>query len=293
MKRHTILILITSLLALIGCEEAVRPSYAPEIVVEGWIENGGFPVVILTTTVPVSSSVKDSTDLKDHIIRWGKVTISDGEKDVILTGRVDDRYFPPYIYTTSGMRGVVGKEYCLTVEYSGRTVTASTTIPEPVPLEYVKVKEVENGSSTTEDRRYQIIGGLKDDPHTKDYYKVFTKIQHQDSSFVSSFLGLTDDAVLTDQIKEIPINRGFGTIGWKNENYFKHDDIVHIRFSTLTQQGYEYWSDFEEIQSLSQNPFFPISTDIRSNIKGGLGYWTGYGSTYYTITCDGPSFLEL
>ena len=293
MKSHAFLILITSLLAFIGCEEAVLPSYDPEIVVEGWIENGGFPVVILTTTVPVSSSVKDSTDLKDHIIRWGKVTISDGEKDVVLTGRKDDRYFPPYIYTTSGMRGVSGKEYSLKVEYSGRTVTASTTIPEPVPLEYVRVHEVENGSDDPEDRRYQITGGLKDNPQTKDYYKVFTKIQHQDSSFVSSFLGLTDDAILTDQVKEIPINRGFGTIGWKNENYFRSDDIVHIRFCTLTPQGYIYWSDFEEIQSLSQNPFFPISTDIRSNIRGGLGYWTGYGSTYYTITCDGPSFLPL
>lgn len=293
MKHHIFLTLCALLLAIAGCEEARLPSYIPEIVVEGWIENGGFPVVILTTTVPVSSTVKDSTELKDHIIRWGKVSISDGEKDVILTGRVDDRYFPPYIYTTSGMRGEVGKEYNLTVEYSGRTVTASTTIPEPVPLEYIKVKEADNGSSSPEDRRYQIIGGLRDNPHTKDYYKVFTKIQHQDSSFVSSFLGLTDDAILTDQIKEIPINRGFGTINWKDENYFKPDDIVHVRFVTLTPQGYEYWSDFEEIQSLSQNPFFPISTDIRSNIKGGLGYWTGYGSTYYTIICNGPLFLEL
>ena len=89
--------------------------------------------------------------------------------------------------------------------------------------------------------------------------------------------------MLSDGIEEIPINRGFGQLDGKNDPYFKSNDIVHIRFCTLTQKGWEYWSDFEEIQSLTQNPFFPITTDIRSNIKGGLGYWTGYGSNYYTL----------
>ena len=270
-------------LALIGCEEVRLPSYDQQIVVEGWIENDGYPVVILTTTVPVNSSVKDSTDLKDYLIRWGKVSISNGEKEVVLSGRKDDRYFPPYIYTTSRMKGEVGKEDQLSVESGGRTVTASTTIPEPATLEYLRVQEVQDDGNDPGSGRYQIIGGLRDNKDRKDYYKVFTKVHLQDSSYVSSFLGLTDDAILGDGIKEIPINRGFGQIDWKNENYFKLNDIVQVRFCTLTQEGWEYWSDFEEIQSLSKNPFFPITTDIRSNITGGLGYWTGYGSTYYTV----------
>lgn len=268
---------------LTGCEGVTLPSYDPQIVVEGWIENDGFPIVMLTTTIPVNGSVKDSSDLKDHIIRWGKVSISDGENEVILTGRKDDRYFPPYIYTTSRMKGEVGKEYLLTVEYSGRTVTATTTIPEPVPLEYVRSQKVQDYGTDPESKRYQIIGGLKDDRTMKNYYKVFTKVSREDSSYVSSFLGLTDDIMLGDGIKEIPINRGFSILDWKNENYFKPNDLVHIRFCTLTPEGWEYWSDFEEIQSLSQNPFFPISTNIRSNIRGGFGYWTGYGSNYYTL----------
>ena len=283
MRNKSFIIYLLLLLALIGCEGVRLPSYDQQIVVEGWIENGGFPVVILTTTVPVSSSVKDHTDLKKYVIRWGKVTISDGENDVILTGRKDDRYFPPYVYTTSRIKGEVGKDYHLTVEYSGRKVTAVTSIPQPAPLEYVKVLEVHDSGGSSESKKYQIVGGLKDDRSRKDYYKVFTKIYGQDSSFVSSFLGLTDDAILSDEVREIPVNRGYGQLDGRKETYFKFGDVVQVRFSTLTPQGYEYWSDFEEIQSLSQNPFFPITTDIRSNIQGGLGYWTGYGSTYYTL----------
>ena len=286
MRKESLIIYLISLLALIGCEGVQLPSYDQQIVVEGWIENGGFPVVILTTTVPVTS-VKDSMDLKEYIIRWGKVTVSDGENDVILSGRKDDRYFPPYIYTTSRMKGEAGKDYHLTVEYSGRKVTAVTTIPEPVPLEYLRVHEMQGSGEDIESKQYQLIGGLKDNRDRKDYYKVFTKVHGKDSSYVSSFLGLTDDAILSDEIREIPVNRGYRH--WKKKNYYKFNDIVYVRFCTLTAQGYEYWSDFEEMQSLSQNPLFPITTDIRSNIQGGLGYWTGYGSTYYTIEIGAES----
>lgn len=279
MKPGYLNILFILLCSLTGCKDVLLPAYDPQIVVEGWIENDGFPVVILTTTVPVNDEIADSTDLGKYVIRWGKVTISDGENGVVLTGRKDERYFPPYIYTTSKIRGKTGNSYHLTVEYSGRTVTAVTTIPEPVPLEYTKVCKVTDDKS----EQYQIIGGLKDNKVTKDYYKVFTKVHNRDSSYVSSFLGLTDDATLSDEIEEIPINRGLNNSDWTKEKYFRPNETVHIKFCTLTRQGYEYWSDFEEIQSLSQNPFFPISTNIRSNIQGGLGYWTGYGSTYYTI----------
>jgi hypothetical protein len=274
-------LLILSLLAFWACQDAVLPYHTPEIVVEGWIENEGYPVVMLTTTVPVNESVKDSSDLAGHIIRWGKVTVSDGEKEVVLAGKKDDRYFPPYIYTTSRIKGEVGKTYRLMVEYSGRIVTASTTIPKPAQLEYIKVRK-------TEDEKYYMSAGLKDDRSTKDYYKIFTKVRKRDSTYNSAFLGLTDDVVLGDGIEEIPINKGVGSLTGIEENHFSLNDIVDIRFCTLDRKSWEYWSDFEEIQSLSRNPFFPITTDIRSNIEGGLGYWAGYGSTYYSIEISSP-----
>ena len=73
------------------------PADAPEIVVEGWIEDGGFPVVMVTTSVPVSSEYEKWDSLEDHLVRWAKVTVSDGENEVVLTGKMDRNYFPPYI----------------------------------------------------------------------------------------------------------------------------------------------------------------------------------------------------
>ena len=62
----------------------------PALVVEGWIEDGGFPVVILSQTIPVSKGSQNMNDLIDYVIRWAKVTVSDGTDSVALIGKYDD-----------------------------------------------------------------------------------------------------------------------------------------------------------------------------------------------------------
>ena len=269
------------LLCLTGCAEVGLPQPVPQIVVEGWIENGYNPIVMLTTTVPIGESVTDLKELEKFVINWGKVTISDGEKSVVLSGRRNNDYFPPYIYTTSSMTGQAGKTYTITVEYSGRTVTAQTTIPEDVPLEYIRV-----AASGENPDNFQLVGGLKDNRNSKDYYKFFVKVSGKDSTYISSFLGLTDDDILKDKTEtaELPINNGSRRSDQRMTTYFTAEDRVIVKFCTLDQTSWQYWNDFEEIQSLSRNPFFPVSTSIRSNVKGGLGYWAGYGSRYYVVS---------
>lgn len=286
MKTNGIIALTAALLLAAGCQETGLPVSAPQVVIEGWIENGLPPVVMVTTTVPVGETVSDISDLQEHVVNWAKVTVSDGDREIVLTGRKNEDYFPPYIYTTSKIRGEVGRTYSVKVEYSGRTVTATTSIPEPVNLEYIRVAK-----SKDKEGACQLIGGLRDDPETRNYYKVFTRREGKDSIHVSSFMGLTDDSILSDEISEIPINNGIGRTGDVFSAYFSEEDIVSVRFCTLDRPAWEYWNDFEEIQSLSRNPFFPITTSIRSNVKGGLGYWAGYGSTYRRVSI--PDSLAL
>lgn len=276
--RRVLICLLAMVLA--GCAtDVVFSQDSPEIVVEGWIEDGGFPVVIVTTSVPVSTDYKDWDTLMDHLVRWAKVSISDGEKEVILTGKMDTDYFPPYIYTTARMRGEAGKKYSLKVEYGGRTETAETTIPSKVPLEYVKVLERTDG--------YGIVAGLKDNTETKDYYKFFTMVEGVDSTYVSSFLGLVDDVVLGEEVTDIAVNStfvsNFNTIERSQVSY-EEDDVVRVRFVTMDEASFNYWSDYDDVTILSTNPFFPVNKKIRSNISSGMGYWAGYGSTYYRVS---------
>ena len=90
--------------AVFGCSFPDMHGYRPEIVVEGWIEDGGYPVVIVTTTVPVTDEFKEWGSLNDHVVRWAKVTVSDGEREEVLTGKMDKDYFPPYVYYCKNKR---------------------------------------------------------------------------------------------------------------------------------------------------------------------------------------------
>ena len=40
---------------------------------------------------------------------------------------------------------------------------------------------------------------------------------------------------------------------------------------------------------LSRVPLVAVNTNLKSNVKGALGYWCGYGSTYYKVTIGAPS----
>ena len=140
------------LLCLSGCAEVELPQSAPQIVVEGWIEDGYHPIVMLTTTVPIGESVTDLNELKKFVINWGKVTISDGENSVVLTGRRDDDYFPPYIYTTSSMTGQAGKTYTITVESNGQ-YNAVNIAKEAFDIAYKKTEEV----VTTQKQKLDVV----------------------------------------------------------------------------------------------------------------------------------------
>ena len=266
-------------LLLAGCSEVKLPEAEPLLVIDGWIETGKGPVVMVSSSVPVNQVIGDEEDLKKYIVTWCKVSVSDGEREVVLTGMVNDDYFPPYIYTTSSIKGVAGKTYTLTVEESkGRKVTAVTTIPEPVPIEMIKVKKSKLSADS-----YYLTGTIKDNPATKDYYKVFIKTHGKDSTYVPSFLGLFNDEILNSNGDEIPIYNRIDNNDRDQSTTFTADDNIMIRFCTLDETAHKYWSDFDDI-TMSQNPLFPVTSKIRSNITGGLGHWSGYGSSYYRVS---------
>ena len=76
-----------------------------KLVVEGHIDSGGYPVVILTAS---ASPAEGNIAISDKLIRWGKVTISDGDTTIIMTGGPNKKYFPPYTYSTFRMKGKPG-----------------------------------------------------------------------------------------------------------------------------------------------------------------------------------------
>ena len=108
-QRVTLLSFLLLIPFLVSCEKAeILSCDTQTLVVEGWIASNEHPVVMLTTNVAVSTSHTDNEALLQHLMRYARVTISDGDKEVVLIGKHDKRYMPPYIYTTTDMVGMAG-----------------------------------------------------------------------------------------------------------------------------------------------------------------------------------------
>ena len=126
MCERIIYVMICTMLIFAACEKEYTENNNEQIVVEGWIESGSGPVVMLTKSFTINTGEVSYEEDESIVLPWGKVTVSDGTKSVVLTGDPNESYFPPYRYSTSKIRGVPGRTYYLFVEYGNRVLTAQT-----------------------------------------------------------------------------------------------------------------------------------------------------------------------
>ena len=278
MKHIECIICMLLLMLLSACQSPYTTSLQEDIIVEGWIESGGGPVVILTKSM-ILEEMQSQTE-GDVLLPWAKVTVSDGIDSVVLTGGINHDYFPPYVYTTSHMKGEAGKTYWLRVEYGNRVATAKTTIPYPQALEGLHV-------SKASDSLYQITASFMDNPLSKDYYLFQTRIFNKESRYYPAFLGLIDDELLKDDVlyrHQVQPGIHFMTAGVDNYRpYYKEGDSVLIKFSKIDELSYRVQQSINEIVAFSSNPAFVTDLDLYSNIDGGSGFWCGYGVTQYRV----------
>lgn len=272
MKKYLFFLIIAFTFAACNEDLDMEGDNASCLVVEGWIEDGGFPVVMLTRSLPVTTEYQSMDDLSDYMLRWARVTVSNGEDSVVLTGKYDRGYFPPFIYTTSRMRGEAGKEYTLTVEYRDYYATSTTCIPAVPDACTFKVEPC-----TDSDTLFQIKATFSDNPAEKNYYQFFTRVGTSTKQYQASYLGTIDDAVL-NTITEMPVYRGHQLKTDKYTPYYTLHDTVSVKFAHIDETSFHIWDSYTKTLSLSGNMFLSTSTDMASNIVGGYGYWCGYGA---------------
>ena len=265
MKKY-LLILLLAIAASCAKTEQVGDS---QLVVEGWIENGDHPVVLVSESIGIATGKPvSSKEILGHIAKWAKVTVSDGTTTETLTGVADSKYFPPYVFTTSKITGEVGKEYTLTVEYKDYKAQAVTRIPKPVPIDTVYVQSV---SDTTASLRL----GFTDPPQKGQYYKVFTKTEGIDSHYHPSAMTNMSDESMNGYMEVFlySTQRLMDSIDMPNIHL---GDVMWIKLCTMEQNIFDYWNNFEMM--LASNAFSTFyENDLTNNMDGAVGYWAGYG----------------
>ncbi len=265
-----------ALLLCCACNDRELPAPEPLLVVEGYIDDGGFPVVMLTTTFPISTERQSTDSIGEHLLRWAKVTVSDGEQEVVLTGMVDRAFFPPFVYTTSRMRGLSGHSYLLTIDYEDYHARAVTTIPNIPKVDSIKV------SPTDVDSLYSLSVCITPDISEGSHYMSFVRIGRNGRQWLPAYLGLLDSGRAGPI--ELPINRPWLVTDYTEYTpYFIENDTVMVKVAQIDGEAWQFWSDYENNINFARNPLLPYSQNIRSNIEGGIGCWYGCGAVVQPV----------
>lgn len=266
--------------ALLGvaCESVSdEPQAGPmPLVVEGWIEEGAAPVVMVTRAVDLSDELASFDDVVE---RWARVSVSDGERRYYLSGRIDTNYTPPFIFTTSRLKGKVGHSYSLLVETETDSVEAESRLM-PAPLvARLEAEPIEGSDSLYRVRAW--FDGIEPD----GMYRVFVRSQRQDSRFFGAFMGTFSGADYDPSEGRI-VTRGVHSLydaEGEFSHYFPYGDRVSVKICSMEAELYDFWRVYDSSVSLSQNLFFSFAENCPSNVRGGLGYWAAYGMDYRSI----------
>lgn len=266
------------LLLCLSCNGDYGNHEPSELVVEGWIDKGDFPVVFLTRTITLSDEYMDISELEKYLERWARVTISDGVREEVMVGHIDRSYYPPFYYTTSFMRGEAGKTYHLHVQcQDGLTADAETTMTDATAL--IDSFWVEPVDFT--DTLFTLKAHVDLEHSTARYFKLFTQHNRRLRNTTSSMLGLFSRDMVSNG--EIVINKGRSNLDREYISSFSVNDTVHIRLAALNDGQYEFWRAFEDMIFLSRNPLFPSTENLPSNVSSGIGYWHAYTTSHYVI----------
>jgi hypothetical protein len=274
MKKYLLFVFAVIIASCSNDNVSEHKSLESKLVVEGWIEEGDYSQVLLSSSIPVTDVI-DSTNILNHAIRAAKITISDGTTSEVLRVKTDKNRVPPFVYFGSILKGEAGKQYSLKIEYLNRIVEATTTIPRKVQLKSAEyIKKVE-----TDTTGYVFV--KFDDPiGEKNYYQIATKIDGEEPIFVPSFYGNLDDKNFTTSPISVQINRGVLLFPkTKFTPYFADGDLIHVKLRTQNKDALDFWNSWQNEIVNSRNPIYPANTSLKSNIKGGIGIWAGYGQS--------------
>jgi len=285
------------------------------LVVQGSIEPGFPPYVLLTTTQNYFDSITNNTYgnffINDAEVKvW--TTNLDGYTDTInLTLIVDSiPFFTDVEYFNNPNNyefSKVGQTYYLQIKWNNQIITSTTSIPNPTPLDSIWVEQNPNMNADWWRQSTSDIWSVYSDDHSiENNILIRSKRLEHWINTNNGVVNLPDPKILLlDCISDVFINgesfktaflrpkEGFPPFAayqsdryeWNNtaqDSVFIPHDVVLIKFCQIDEPSMRFWRSLVRQFTNDGNPFTE-PRNLVSNINGGLGVWTGYGAVYYKI----------
>jgi hypothetical protein len=179
------------------------------------------------------------------------------------------------IYVNPSFRGESGKTYRLNIKLqNGDEITGNTFIPNPVLIDTIKYTI--GNSVDTAGKKEAFVSFFWNDPPGQNNYRLYVN-----RSFTGILLGwgasdfsrTFDDQLLDNTPRAYSIFRPF-----------RQTDTVHVYLTTIGRREYLFWESFGN--AVNNGGPFATPVQLRSNINGAIGTFTGYGVAYKSIILE-------
>jgi hypothetical protein len=316
---------IVVLCSLLSCEKEITvdlPKAEPQLVVEGSIFPGEFPLVLLTRTQGYFDPT-DITSLQNIFVHDATVTIFSNGTTYPLTEICSSdlsaaeleiaaaalgvsaaalQSLDLCLYTSFELSGIENTLYRIEVLKDDVRITGETKIPSLVELDTVYFDII---NPDVQDTLGILYGRLTDPDTSGNAYRWFAKRinryptnipdealrgQQKDLTFIAPFGSVYDDSFFNGLSFEFAYPRGIESNSQKFDDrddqrgYFKVGDTVAIRGCTIDRAAFKFIRSMEA-QIGNQGSPFAIPFNLESNLSGGLGAFIGYGAIYDTVIC--------
>lgn len=321
MKPQHLLLLLPAVALLVGCEKEITvelPDTPEQFVVEGVIEPGLPPYVILTRTQSYFDPI-DQNAIANSYVRGALVTVDNGDGPIVLdqlcsTSLTDEQRalfaeitgIDPallssvdicvYSTTNTAAFGEVGRTYRLRIEAEGKVLTSVTKINNPVTLDSVWFQLA---LQRPNDDTLGYAWGTLTDPDTMGncYRWMARRISHdedgyvEDPTFISPLGNTFEDKYVNGLTFDFSFIRGRQFYSDQPEDnneeqgFYKVGDTIAVKFVSIGFNEHEFYTSYDENVG-SQGDLFGTPVNAKSNIEGGLGIWAGWGVYADTIICQ-------
>lgn len=290
-----ILTIILSILLFSACEKDITldlPEGNEQVVVDGYVENGLPPYVILSRTQGYFDPIGQGT-LNNLPVSGATVIISNGsdtvqltEVDTVINGTSISGFYVALdsITLAPTMLGIPGTTYHLTViTAAGEVLTSIAKLQQPIALDstWFQIQEGKDSLGFAWAR-------LSDPDTLENCYRWFAQRAGEDDYFIAPFGSSFEDKFINGQSFNFAYNRGTIQNSTAEEDnndeagFFKKGDTIVVKFCTVDRGTYEFWRDAENQLGSNGSPF-AVPSNVKSNIKGGRGIFATYTATYDTI----------
>lgn len=289
MKKYFYLFSCAILVFISACEREIDielPDAEDLIVVEGSIEPGQSPVIMLTKNRGFFDNFPSDLEgfINEFVIQDAVVIVSDGLMSEQLSFTVNPFAYPYFYYTGTTLKGEIGKSYSLTIISNGKTLTSTTHISAAVPIDSTWYGL--NPFDSTEDSLGVAYISITDPDSIGNAYRLFAK--KKEEGWFNQVAGseFNDDYVNGQKViffagqgeKPFVASDSFVPL-----NYFYNiGDTIILKFCSIGSKELKFFYTMDAALNSNGNPF-AAPTIVKSNIEGGLGVWCGYSPVFDTL----------